>query len=199
MPDIGKILGVSGRVLWSRDEKYYSMDEWRGKWKTEGGGVMINQAIHTFDLLGYITGGFTSVYGSISTKKLGRIIEVEDTADAHLETAMEADAMFYASNCYSVTTPVMIEVTGENATLRIEDNNLYKIQNGKADLIESDIRADGDKSYWGMGHGAVLYNFYNYLETGNGEYITLESTENTMNALFSFYESAKKNERIKIK
>lgn len=130
LPKIGKILGASGRVLWSRDEKYYSMDEWRGKWRTEGGGVMINQAIHTLDLLGCITGGFTSVYGSVSTKKLGHIIEVEDTADAHLETAIGADAMFYASNCYSVDTPVMIEVTGEHVTLRLEDNNLYKIQNG---------------------------------------------------------------------
>lgn len=198
LTNIGKLLGVSGRVLWSRDEKYYNMDEWRGKWRTEGGGVMINQAIHTFDILGYITGGFTSVFGSISTKKLGNIIEVEDTADAHLETAMGADAIFYASNCYPVNTPVMIEITGEYATLRLEDNHLYKIQNGKAELIESDIKNESLKSYWGIGHKAVFYNFYKYLEVGEGAYTTLKDTENTMKTIFALYESAKRNERVEI-
>lgn len=196
LPEIGELIGVSGRVLWSRDEEYYKAAEWKGKWKTEGGGVLINQAIHTFDILGYITGGFTSVYGSISAKKLGDVIEVEDTVDAHLETVNGVEVMFYASNCYLMDTPVMVEVTGENATLRMADNNLYEIRNGMIEKIASDTKPADEKACYGVGHKGLIYKFYSYLETGKGEYIPLEDTENTMKALFGLYESARENKRV---
>ena len=49
--EMGRVLGGSAVVTWDRGESYYGKAEWRGKWATEGGAVLINQAIHTFDLL----------------------------------------------------------------------------------------------------------------------------------------------------
>ncbi len=200
MPKIGKILGISARLLWHKDEAYYNSGEWRGKWATEGGGLLINQAIHTLDLLGYLAGGYTAVTGSISTKKLGHVIEVEDTADALMETVKGIDVIFSGSNCYPVDTPIQIEITGEKATLRFMGRTLYKIQDGKTEELVTDGEiGNKKKSYWGHGHRAVLYNFYQYLETGQGYCLKLGDTENTMKALFAFYKSAKINERVEIK
>ncbi|MBP3368103.1 MAG: gfo/Idh/MocA family oxidoreductase, partial [Clostridia bacterium] len=42
---------ATASMVWNRDEKYYATAKWRGKWATEGGGTLINQALHTMDLL----------------------------------------------------------------------------------------------------------------------------------------------------
>jgi len=47
----GDLLGIKASVTWLRDQEYYKQDAWRGKWQLEGGGVLINQAIHTLDLI----------------------------------------------------------------------------------------------------------------------------------------------------
>ena len=78
-------VGALGIVSWKRDEKYYASGDWRGKWATEGGGVMINQAIHTLDLLQWICGMPAYVTAHLSNDSLQGIIEVEDTASALLE------------------------------------------------------------------------------------------------------------------
>ncbi|MFQ9797584.1 MAG: Gfo/Idh/MocA family protein [Clostridia bacterium] len=53
---LGKVLGAKALVTWGRDAKYYGQAQWRGTWQYEGGGVLINQAIHTLDLLQWFLG-----------------------------------------------------------------------------------------------------------------------------------------------
>ena len=67
--------------LW-RPESYYARDAWRGKWATEGGGVLMNQAVHMIDLLQWYMGPVTEVYGKYATLVHGGYIDVEDTAVA---------------------------------------------------------------------------------------------------------------------
>ena len=77
-----KIDFAFGNVLWHRDKAYYASGEWRGKKETEGGGVLINQAIHTLDLMQWICGEPTSVCANTYNYSLKDVIEVEDTAVA---------------------------------------------------------------------------------------------------------------------
>lgn len=68
-------------VLGWRDEAYYKSDPWRGKWDTEGGGILVNQAPHQLDLFQWLMGPIEEVYGI--TRNLNHpYIEVEDTAVA---------------------------------------------------------------------------------------------------------------------
>ena len=71
-----------GSLLWHRDAAYYASGDWRGKWATEGGGVLINQAIHTLDLLILTCGDPRSVTARTSSLALRDVIEVEDTVCA---------------------------------------------------------------------------------------------------------------------
>ncbi len=80
----GKLEGVRGFVCWQRDEDYYA-DDWHGSLEKEGGGVLMNQAIHTVDMLGFLAGDFQAVSGSIANYHLKGVIEVEDTASALFE------------------------------------------------------------------------------------------------------------------
>ena len=80
---IGAPLWAASRTLWSRDEAYYA-NPWRGTWKGDGGGALINQSIHYIDLLLYFMGDVKSVSAKCRTM-LHRQIETEDTGIANLE------------------------------------------------------------------------------------------------------------------
>lgn len=76
---IGKpVLGVFQMYSW-RDEAYYRSDPWRGKWDTEGGGVLVNQSPHQLDLLQWFLGEIDEISGSWANLN-HPYIEVEDTA-----------------------------------------------------------------------------------------------------------------------
>ncbi len=64
---LGEIKGIKGVVTWFRDKDYYEQADWRGKFATEGGGVLINQAIHTLDLLQLFAGKVTAIQGHVDT------------------------------------------------------------------------------------------------------------------------------------
>ena len=80
----GKLVLGTVRVRWSRDQRYYDQDPWRGTWARDGG-VLANQASHHIDLLEWFFGPVVSVY-AVSRTALARI-EAEDTAIATLEFA----------------------------------------------------------------------------------------------------------------
>ena len=131
--EMGKIRGVKGLVTWFRDADYYVESGWRGSFQTEGGGVLINQSIHTLDLMRWLVGEVEFIEGHVSTRALKDVIEVEDTAEATLYFKNGARGIFYATNCYTDNSPVEIEIHFDKGTLRIYDDELIKIQmaNGK--------------------------------------------------------------------
>ncbi len=192
---IGKMLGISAFLTWQRTPEYYNADEWRGKWKTEGGGLLINQAVHTLDLVDWLGGGIKAVKASISTKKLSDVIEVEDTADALFEMNNGSGGLFYAANTYSQSTPPRVEINFENAAFRYADERLYKITKDSTQVIDEDNNIPEGKQYWGCGHKKVINDFYKSLSAGKGEYITLDDAVHVMKVLFAFYESGKNNSK----
>src|SRR5678816_3451273 len=85
---IGKPLAVDARVKWYRPPEYYSASRWRGTSSLDGGGALINQAVHTVDLLLWLLGDVVRVQARTAT--LLHAIETEDTALAILEFASGA-------------------------------------------------------------------------------------------------------------
>jgi len=80
---LGRLLWVSANTLWHRTDEYYRSGPWRGTWAHEGGGVLINQAIHAIDLLVWLVGTPARVTAHVRT--LNHQIEVEDSGLAILE------------------------------------------------------------------------------------------------------------------
>ncbi len=184
---IGKFIASKGILVWNRDENYYNSEEWRGTKLYEGGGVLINQAVHTLDLMIYLGGNIKNVTASMSNKSLKGIIEVEDTVDAFLEYENGAKGIFYATNAYPVNSSVLLELEFENASFRYTDGILYK--NGK--LICEDEKEFLGKSYWGIGHEKTLYDLYL-----NKKELNLNDIRNTMYTMFAIYKSAKSGDKV---
>ncbi|MDI2099005.1 Gfo/Idh/MocA family protein [Ruicaihuangia caeni] len=103
---------ITGSVIarFRRDAEYYA-EPWRGRWDTEGGGVLINQAIHHVDLLLWFMGPAKRVFGRIATLAHGEFIEVEDTAVATIEFESGALATIHASTTFDPGHGVQVLVS----------------------------------------------------------------------------------------
>lgn len=162
----GSILGAKASVTWNRDEGYYKADSWRGTWEMEGGGVLINQAIHTLDLLQWFAGDAVSVRGSCFKSLLENVIEVEDSAQAIIKFDSGVNALFQATNCYCVNSPVSIEIICTNATINLDGSLTIRYNDGKTECFTDDNPLTGEKSYWGYSHKLLIQDFYDCIHTG---------------------------------
>ncbi|HBE14042.1 MAG TPA: gfo/Idh/MocA family oxidoreductase, partial [Clostridiales bacterium] len=133
--EYGKVLGLKGIVTWYRGGKYYTDSGWRGEWETEGGGTLMNQSIHTLDLLYYFGGPVERVEGSVALRKNKGTIHVEDTAEATIWFKNGATAIFYATNCHVATNPIILEVVCEKASFSLRDNKLYKTMGKTTEVV----------------------------------------------------------------
>lgn len=156
---LGKLLGCRAFVNWYRSAEYYSESDWKGTWDQEGGGVLINQAIHTIDLMQWIMGEIDSLEGTI-TNRNHPSIEVEDVAEALIRFKNGALGNFYACNNYSCDAPIFLEIHGEKGLAIIEkDTAAIRIQ-GKEYEVTSEETPTLGKSYWGLSHETQINQFY---------------------------------------
>lgn len=185
----GKLRGMRASVFWHREPPYYVESGWRGAFKTEGGGVMINQSIHTLDLLLYFGGRPVSVRGAVSTDKLYGTIEVEDTAHCFIRFENGVTASFYATNTYIEDMPVELEAIFEKATLHLYAETLLKVQDGKTELLAQSA-ATGDKAYWGTSHERELDDFYTCVQNNKPFWLDGRSAYTALKVLKSVYRSS---------
>lgn len=178
---LGKLIAVKGILTWHRDAEYYNSDGWRGTKAYEGGGVLINQAVHTLDLMIYLGGNVACVNATMSNKSLEDVIEVEDTVDAFLKFANGATGIFYATNAYGKNSKMQVELEFENAVFQYMNGELYRDKQ----VICCDDQKFAGKDYWGSGHGRILYDLY-----AKNEGFTIEDVKNTMQTMFAMYRSA---------
>lgn len=185
--EYGKLVSVRGTVPWFRDAAYYSADEWRGKWATEGGGVLINQAIHTLDLLIWMLGDIKDCRGILGNFTIPET-EVEDTATVFLKNESGARGILFATNAYSVSAPVEIEVILERARLFIRDGLTVYSENGEVIKKVAAVTRGGEKAYWGVGHEMIIADFYNAIGSGRKFAVGIDEGMKTVGVLEKIYE-----------
>jgi predicted dehydrogenase len=118
---IGTPVLANGAVYWHRSQEYYDANGgWRGTWALDGGGALMNQAIHTVDLLQWMMGGVASIQAHTAT--LGHDIETEDVASASFRFVNGALGSITATTCASKDYPVRIEIVGTKGRVTIENN-----------------------------------------------------------------------------
>lgn len=110
---IGRPIIGDVTVALHRPSDYYSSDPWRGKWDTDGGGVLMTQAVHQIDMLQWFMGEVVEVSGFIATQKHGEFIETEDTAVATVKFASGAIATINASTVAGQNLGNRVSITGE--------------------------------------------------------------------------------------
>lgn len=190
---LGNVIGGRGFVTWRRDKEYYS-DEWHGSLKKEGGGALINQSIHTLDLLLRYLGKPEKVCASTQNYHLEGVTEVEDTVEAWMEFEGGKRANFYATTAYANDAPVILEIAFEKGRVLLADELVQIFENSaEPEFIRCNLpEGESGKSYWGKGHLSCIGDFYECLNANKPYGNDLAGVANTLYTTMQIYEDAKR-------
>ena len=122
---LGKIILSEATVKWYRTQEYYDNSPWRGRFATEGGGVLINQAIHYIDLILWLLGEPSRLYAKVAT--FTHNIEVEDNALIMITFKNGSLGIVQASTSTYPGLPTRLEIHGENGTILMEGDSIKMI------------------------------------------------------------------------
>ena len=160
--DLGPVRGGSAMVLWHRDPAYYQARPWRGRVRESGGGVLINQAIHTLDLMEWLLGDVQRVRGHAGRYGLDGV-DIEDTASVLLDHAGGARSVVFATVANAVDSPVTIEIVTERAVLVIRGDLTVSHADGRVETVAEPVVSTGGRGYWGASHERLIEDFYRTL------------------------------------
>ena len=197
---LGRLILVDGRVKWYRAPEYYAGSRWRGKLALDGGGALVNQGIHTIDLLLWIANDVKSVQARMATSL--HKIESEDTLVATLEFSSGAIGTFEATTSAFPGYPRRIEISGENGTAVLEEDSLALLQlktgeseeRSAARGIASSSPVVGDVS----AHKAVLEDFILAIRTNGRPMVDGAEGRRSLAVVEAIYRAARKGHAVEV-
>ncbi len=179
-----------GIVSWERNEQYYRSGAWRGTILQEGGGVMINQALHTLDLLQHLCGMPTHVTSHVDNDFHKDYTEVEDTATAHFEREDGVRYSFFATTAATGDLPVQLQFVTADGHRVLAGNDFMLVDNKPVEI--KDTRQASNmvgKAVWGTGHAGLIEDFYRCVATGDHFRIDGHEGAKVIELILSMYHS----------
>jgi len=187
---IGEVTGAWASVEWARTEGYYRAKPWRGTWEGSGGGLLINQAIHTLDLIQWLLGDVVKIDGHAATRRYGHVIEVEDTAEALFTHASGVETTFFASLTSPATHPVELEIVGTGGRISIRGGlKLTRVDGTKEKWKERKATSAG-RAYWGVSHELFIRDFYRRLDDPEPFWISPAEAMKSLHMLKAIYDQS---------
>ncbi len=217
---LGKIILATGSVKWWRTQNYYDSGDWRGTWQWDGGGALMNQGVHTVDVLQWLAGGegdgggVKRVFAQTRTSAHDRI-EVEDIAVATLEFANGAVGTFVATTAAYDGLPARMDIFGTEGSAIIEGDRLKQmtlktgesyiseraaahaisVAKGGTASVKDDAtqRADDAEvgAVWGDAHRAQIEDFIAAIRNDTTPLIDGVQGRKPLEVILAIYESAK--------
>lgn len=161
---LGKIISAISILTWSRPDEYYSESDWKGTWDKEGGGVIIDQAIHSIDMVNKLIDSKPVKIDCHMANRGHDIVKVEDCAEGLITYENAVKYSFYAMNNFGDDEPIQIKLFCEKgkAIFSYDDGYIY-FNDGKVEEVhQQNVRSiEGGKDYWGFMHSKQITNFYN--------------------------------------
>ena len=154
-------------LTWYRSDDYYDSSDWKGTWEKEGGGVVIDQAIHSLDLANWMIDNEPSEIQASIYNRNHEIMVVEDTAEGIIKYKNGVSLSFYAMNNYLFDEPIEIRLLCENGRAIFSyDKAVIEYNDGTVESVDNlpdDIEYSGGKNYWGLKHYVQIKQFYKSL------------------------------------
>jgi predicted dehydrogenase len=218
--EFGRLTSGSAEVRWWRSQSYYDSGGWRGTWELDGGGVLINQAIHSIDLLQWLMGEVVEVTAHTGLLAHERI-EVEDTAVAILKFEGDALGTILATTAAFPGLTTRIAVHGDKGSAIIDDDELSYFhaagegQEGEAygagggenqaeEVMEqygeaaTGPGAGADPGSLSMAHRDQIQDFVEALREGREPLVNLEEGRKPLAIIQGIYKSARTGGPVRI-
>jgi UDP-N-acetyl-2-amino-2-deoxyglucuronate dehydrogenase len=186
---------------WWRAQSYYDEGGWKGTRALDGGGALMNQAIHNVDLLNWIMGPITHVSG-YTASLAHELIEVEDTAVACVRFASGALGVIQAATSAHPGLPKTIAVHGDRGTVIIEQEDILRWEFTPETPEDRQIRqqfaqkkgasggASDPAAISYAGHARQLTDFVRAVETGRGPLVDGREGRKAVEIILAIYRSA---------
>ncbi len=205
----GTLLTVNLSFNCLRDNSYYLKDAWRGTIEFEGGGVLINQAIHYIDQLRFLFGGVRRLVALTANKTHQGVIEVEDTAAFLLEFDSGVFGTVSATNSAATDWQNLLTVSGTKLFLEFSEEHPRRIDSHDAALAAAlrealeksaeKASASLGKSYYGGGHTAQLADIVAAIREKRAPEVTIREAADSAAVVMAVYESAKTGNWIDVR
>jgi len=200
---LGKPILADAQVKWFRPPEYYGNSSWRGKLALDGGGALINQGVHTVDLLLWLMGDVVSVQAQMKTAL--HKIEGEDTVIALLEFASGAiGALVVATSAYPGYAR-RLELTGSEGTAILEHDRIIRadLRTLRPDLIGNESGDQNQQATSAVvsdvrGHQSILEDFLHAIKTNSRPACDGEEGRRSVALIEAIYESARSGERTPV-
>ena len=202
----GKLTLCDAYVKWYRTQAYYDSGAWRGTWKLDGGGALMNQSIHTIDQLIYLAGDIKRLTASMDCL-IHEGIEVEDIAVAILEFKNGARGVIEGStSCWSSQGhPAEVQLCGSEGSVFLADESFrvwdfqiaapedVYVKTHLMEGAETGLGANDPSAINFEGHRLNFEDVVQAIENNRQPLITGEEALKAVKVITAIYESAQQN------
>lgn len=208
--ELGRVTTAVGSLAWWRSQAYYDSAAWRGTWAMDGGGAVMNQGIHTLDLMIWLLGQPVQVSAAAGLLAHSGI-EVEDTVAAVIRFASGALATFHATTTAYPGVGTRLMVAGDRGSAVIEDDDLVYLHTRSAAVDEVSPMGGGisqltdvavptavDATASHVGHARQYLDFAEAIETGSRPGVTVDEAVQTFATVWALYLSAQREAPVSI-
>jgi UDP-N-acetyl-2-amino-2-deoxyglucuronate dehydrogenase len=204
---LGRLVLASAYVKWHRTAEYYHT-AWKGTWKLDGGGALMNQAIHGVDLLQWLAGLPVEVTGRF-TRRVHTGIQADDTTVATLQYADGALGTIEASTALWPGWSRRIELCGEHGSIALEDDAIVKWDFAKPEPGDEVIRGAQRDNALGSGAGnpagisiaghlRQIGDLVEAVQQGRAPAIDAREGRKAVALVHAIYESAKSGKAVRV-
>jgi predicted dehydrogenase len=210
---LGQLVAGDAYIKWFRTQAYYDSGDWRGTWKLDGGGCLMNQGVHYVDMIQWVMGGVKSVQAQVRTATHERI-EVEDVAQALIEYKNGATGIIYGSTSMYPGLAERMEVHGRYGTVIVEGDRIKVWQvdeeAAKQGLYGGGVQkqpapnlhvqeageaegsgASDPSAIWGEQHRLQMEDFVQAITDKRDPFITGEMALEPVKVILAIYKSAR--------
>jgi UDP-N-acetyl-2-amino-2-deoxyglucuronate dehydrogenase len=205
----GRLTLGDTHVKWWRTQEYYDSGGWRGTWQLDGGGALMNQAIHNVDLLYWLMGDVESITAQTATLAHVRI-EVEDTAIAAVRFKSGALGVIQAATSVYPGLLKRIEIHGDRGSVRVEqdDITLWEFQERvpsdneiyAAMAAQSGFKAGASdpRGITHVGHRDQLVDFLEAIDSGRDPIVDGREGRKSVEIIRAIYRSAGSGQAVRL-
>ncbi len=207
----GKLTLCDAYIKWWRTQEYYDSGGWRGTWALDGGGALMNQSIHTIDLLQWLAGGVESVF-AIGDCLAHKRIEVEDVAVAALRFKNGSVGVIEGASSAFPGHPKEIQISGSGGSAFLKDSSFTCWEFAKGKPSDKKVMAKyGLKPQKGRGAGAAdpkaiswgghmiqFEDAVKAIKSGRNPMVTGPEARKAVEVILAVYKSAQTGKPVKL-